>query len=367
MEELLHEDEIPVGRAKDLRGQVFGRLTVLYRVAAEGKKARWKCRCECGNTITPLTSDLTTGHTKSCGCLKNQYTDLTGQKFGDLVVVKRDKNIGNKIAWLCKCECGNLVVVRGDSLASRKNCGCKSIRSDFIEVEIGEKFSRLTVISDPYKDGPGRIKCDCLCECGNKITTSVQFLRLGYTRSCGCLQKERVKELGGWNASDLTGQRFGRLIAKYPTEERKNNCVVWHCECDCGGHKEVASTNLITGATKSCGCLGSKGEEKIFSLLKENNIDFETQKSFDDCKFKKVARFDFYIKDFYLVEYDGIQHFKIHGWNTEEKLADTIRRDQYKNQWCKENNIPLIRIPYTKLDTLCIEDLMLETTQFRVV
>ena len=61
------------------------------------------------------------------------------------------------------------------------------------------------------------------------------------------------------------------------------------------------------------------------------------------------------------------QHFHISGWNDEENFARVQAHDEYKNQWCKDNNIPLIRIPYTKLDTLCIEDLMLETTQFRVV
>ena len=76
--------------------------------------------------------------------------------------------------------------------------------------------------------------------------------------------------------------------------------------------------------------------------------------------------FDFLIENTYLIEYDGEQHY--FGWSYDiEDLKIQQQRDEYKNQWCKDNNIPLIRIPYTKLDTLCIEDLMLETTQFRVV
>ena len=81
-----------------------------------------------------------------------------------------------------------------------------------------------------------------------------------------------------------------------------------------------------------------------------------------------MAKFDFYINNAYLVEFDGEQHFRPTGfYNSVEEFAKTVERDAYKNQWCKDNNIPLIRIPYTKLDTLCIEDLMLETTKFRVV
>ena len=46
------------------------------------------------------------------------------------------------------------------------------------------------------------------------------------------------------------------------------------------------------------------------------------------------------------------------GWDTEEYFALIKQRDEYKNNWCKENNIPLKRIPYWKLDTLTLEDIM---------
>ena len=109
------------------------------------------------------------------------------------------------------------------------------------------------------------------------------------------------------------------------------------------------------------------------NLLRSNNILYETQKTFETCRFldtNALARFDCYITEKkYLIEFDGPQHFFAKGtdWNTEEKFQKTQEHDAYKNQWCRENGIPLIRIPYWKLDTLCIEDLMLETTKFRVV
>ena len=53
---------------------------------------------------------------------------------------------------------------------------------------------------------------------------------------------------------DLTNQRFGRLTVQYPTEKRKNGCVVWHCVCDCGNEIEVSSNNLRKRAVRSCGC-----------------------------------------------------------------------------------------------------------------
>lgn len=59
-------------RYPDLSGKEYGRLTVLYRVAASSsqKKRRWKCECTCGNYIVVDSSNLTSGNTQSCGCLR---------------------------------------------------------------------------------------------------------------------------------------------------------------------------------------------------------------------------------------------------------------------------------------------------------
>ena len=115
----------------------------------------------------------------------------------------------------------------------------------------------------------------------------------------------------------------------------------------------------------------SLGERKIQEILFDNNISFIREATFGTCLFedtKYPAKFDFYINNKYLIEYDGEQHFsaKNRGWNTEEQLIKTQEHDAYKNQWCKDNNIPLIRIPYTHLNDLCVEDLKLETSHFIV-
>lgn len=54
---------------------------------------------------------------------------------------------------------------------------------------------------------------------------------------------------------DLTGQRFGRLRALAPTDERRRTSVVWRCQCDCGRECQVPSSQLIRGQVQSCGCL----------------------------------------------------------------------------------------------------------------
>ena len=57
-----------------------------------------------------------------------------------------------------------------------------------------------------------------------------------------------------------------------------------------------------------------------------------------------------------LIEYDGEQHFEPFGYDKDlSKFISTQERDAYKNQWCKENNIRLIRIPYTEYNNLTME------------
>lgn len=125
----------------DLTGQKFGRLTVVGREnRQDGIKwvAYWKCICDCGNVCVVAGTKLTTGHTKSCGCLQKEkanathFKDLTGKTFGFLYVESRNferaKELGSKATyWNCRCVCGNRTVVDGGKLVSghTKSCGCR--------------------------------------------------------------------------------------------------------------------------------------------------------------------------------------------------------------------------------------------------
>ena len=207
---------------------------------------------------------------------------------------------------------------------------------------------------------------ECLCDCGNIITVPTSYLTSGDTGSCGCYQKDRINEVCSKNIKNF---RFGKLIALEPTEERKYKNIIWKCKCDCGNYTYIPTHSLLSGSSQSCGCLKSKGETKIAQLLLNNNISYISQKTFSDCKFpdtNKPAFFDFYVDNKYIIEYDGEQHFSFsnRGWNTEANYNQTIVRDKIKNDWCRQNNIPIIRIPYTHLENIVIEDLILETSSY---
>ena len=57
---------------------------------------------------------------------------------------------------------------------------------------------------------------------------------------------------------DLSNQRFGRLTALWPLDEKRSGRTVWHCRCDCGNEADVTVSNLLRGTTKSCGCLSPR-------------------------------------------------------------------------------------------------------------
>lgn len=230
----------------------------------------------------------------------------------------------------------------------------------------GKIFGRLTPL---YRVAGDITTWRCKCSCGNEVNVLAKLLKNGHTTSCGCFQKEQISQR---SFKDLTNKRFGHLLVLYRTNDyispsNKTRKVVYRCLCDCGAKVDINGTSLVQGLTTSCGCLKSKGEEKISLLLQKHKLNFNSQKTFESCRFKSsdsLARFDFYVENKYLIEYDGQQHFKSGGWYTEDKFKKIQERDQFKNQWCKENNIPLIRIPYTHLDDICINDLKLETSQF---
>lgn len=97
-------------------------------------------------------------------------------------------------------------------------------------------------------------------------------------------------------------------------------------------------------------CKSSKGENEIELFLKENKIIFERQKRFDDCKNKKPLPFDFYLPDKNIcIEYDGELHFKaIDFFGGEKGFLACKKNDLIKNEYCKSNNITLIRIKYNE-------------------
>ena len=137
--------------------------------------------------------------------------NLIGDKFGRLIVLKRASNrCGQRSAWLCKCDCGNQKIRTRSYLLGQDN------KSSYMPI-----------------------------------------------RSCGCVRKKI--ETPDFKV-DLSGLRFGRLVVL-----RFDHKPYWLCKCDCGNEKSVLDYNLISGATKSCGCLS---KEVLLRGLKPGDAGF---------------------------------------------------------------------------------------------
>ncbi len=210
-------------KTADLVGMKFGRLTVVSASRKPSGEFAWDCLCECGNTNTVASNTLLRGRSRSCGCLSkeafiarnlsNDYCnrepvmDLTGQRFGRLVVTGWHHVPGGKSTWLCSCDCGGATKVKGSFLKRNltRSCGClrrtlptrqPRARLRFAaEVELhprahdlsGRKFGKLTAVHFA-----GKSRWYCACDCGGSSVTPAQNLRSGNSTSCGCVAKEKT-------------------------------------------------------------------------------------------------------------------------------------------------------------------------------
>ena len=233
----------------------------------------------------------------------------------------------------------------------------------------GKKYGRLTVLKRGENTKGGQARWICQCDCGKIITVAGNSLRRGATKSCGCYQRERTSEAC---KIDLVGQIIGNFtVLEYcrkPEGSKKNQKSKWKCRCNLCGNEEVYISGVNLNKQYSCGCsISSHGERKIEEILNKYNIPFIKEKRFSDLTFKDtgyLARFDFFVNNSYIIEFDGRQHF-IQGegyFDNKDRFERTQEHDKIKNEYCKQHNIPLIRIPFTEINNLNIDMLKPETS-----
>jgi hypothetical protein len=122
--------------------------------------------------------------------------NLTGRKYGRLTVLEeRSRSTNGNIMWLCECECGNKAIVRSDGLRGGSTLSCGCLPKSTPENLMGKKFGKLTVLNESCRSDNGVIWWRCQCDCGAKIEVRAHGLKSGHTLSCGCLQREKIREL----------------------------------------------------------------------------------------------------------------------------------------------------------------------------
>lgn len=139
------------------------------------------------------------------------FVDLTGKRFGKLVVLERVADTPTKsgkklVTWKCKCDCGKVCNIRSANLKSgnTKSCGCIAMKfrrtkrnepNKNAEDFIGRRFGLLTVEKEikPYRDPQGnkRRRFRCRCFCGKTKDVRIDELTSGVIVSCGCVSPRR--------------------------------------------------------------------------------------------------------------------------------------------------------------------------------
>lgn len=125
-----------------------------------------------------------------------------GERYGRLVVLseadRTPQQRKHKMRyWLCACGCGKETVVQSAALRSgaTRSCGClaREVAAKKVSaVRTGQRFGRLIVLSEePERRHRGRVFL-CLCDCGKKTVVTGNMLRVGRTRSCGCLEHDVI-------------------------------------------------------------------------------------------------------------------------------------------------------------------------------
>lgn len=401
----------------DHTGERFGSLVAVQRIPNYLRsQTYYKCICDCGNETIVFASNLTNGHTTSCGCyrknkLANELKKYAGETFGNLTII--DAFIGNEPMFICSCSCGEEVTTSVKNVLSGKASACKKcvpmtqpkLRKDIT----GQKFGKLTVVEMLYRYRKTHTYCRCVCECGKETIVYLGNLSRGNTTSCGCvgnsarynadhsndltglrigkltfIEQTDKKESNGaviWKCQcdcgnivltsksnlrctsscgceyehgirlDLSGKKFGALTALRMLKSRNLNSAWWECACVCGNTVKVRSNDLVLGRRSSCGCgTRSAFEESVAQVLDEYGVLYEREKTFKDCKHIGRLRFDFYVESHnLLIEADGEQHLRpVSKFGGDASFADNVIRDSIKNQYCKSNNINLLRINYTR-------------------
>lgn len=169
-------------------------------------------------------------------------------------------------------------------------------------------------------------------ECyGNKKRTPEEFKQEVYDKV-----KDEYSVLSEYNNSNT------------PIKMKHNKC----------GHIYPVRPDKFLRGNRCPKCNSSKGELAIIKFLNKYNINYKHNKPYGDCSYKRPLKFDFLIFDKenrlkLIVEYDGEMHFiPVKAFGGEEAFEKTKARDKVKNDFCKEKNISLLRIPYWEIDNI---------------
>jgi len=300
-----------------------------------------------------------------------RFIDLTGEVFGRLKVVKRLPNDdNNKAVWLCECKCGRTVILSSNLLKFKKyvSCGeCGYLSTGYLKKYLKKEKVRKKRTSKIYLNNLKDKKF-------GKITVVEYFGKSKdghslWTCKCKCgnikviLGKSLVsggtKSCGcllkkNGNFKNLNKKIFGKLLVTKHYFKSKNG-YMWKCICFCGNEKYILSRSLIAGSTISCGCLS---ESLIASEIKKYCVEkFGAKKEYRIFKnpiTNKFLPYDIFIPDGNVfIEIQGQQHFIfVKRWHKTKEGFDYQKKKDLLKKRFAMKNGKFIIVDLRKLFTV---------------
>jgi len=191
-----------------------------------------------------------------------------------------------------------------------------------------------------YKNDITKVKLICLIH-GEFEQTPNKHLKGRGCQKCGGTSLKTTEQFI-IDAKKIHNKKYDYKLVNY-----KGNRIKIKIICNEHGIFNIIPVKHLIG--RGCPkCRETIGETKVRTLLENNNISYEIQKTFDGCIYEKSLKFDFYLPDKNIaIEFDGIQHFEPIEWFGGEKRFKIQQKiDLIKTNYCKDNNIKLIRISY---------------------
>lgn len=253
-------------------------------------------------------------------------------------------------------ECGTTYEVRADGLLAGygcQQCGFKKITKTHEEYvqQVEELYHGEYEVVSEYTGALNKI--DILhTKCGRVRSAIANSVLQGKT-CFYCHNESRAKSQEEFE-QEVYRLTHDEYKVKSPYKTSVELVTFKHNVETCGKVFKATPNAFISGGNRCPHCASSKGELAVKQYLDEQGITYIREKEYEDLVHIRPLRFDFYLPDVnLLIEYDGIQHFEpIEYFGGKDNFTYTQHSDNLKNTYCKNHNIPLLRIPYTEIHNI---------------